>query len=853
MFGERKNTAEQTTMLLLEDGEQLVSRIGYNDKIPTNPVRQVNGSVSYTKKHGLLNLTTVRLALSVDGVICDEAFDGHGIPLKNIRMVFPLKKDQVRVHYIGYHPKYNIPIRYQKIYKLTNNDAVQVCSQISDAIIQHTKNTTSDNKRLFLFESEKINKQTEATARKLDGIFYVTNMGLYFEDRREGLGFEMPYTMYKSAELYTSTIDVKYNEMHNDGTIHVHEFQVRPDNNSKAIFDEIKTQYNSSTASNTHDFESLEKTFGEMDGAALRQIMYGKNKDAPKVYPEMAWGTQTIGICDYPGYNLQKYIGALADKKWGDTTRPDVKWCFCSGHFKKDTLYGKSGWDLPKWHLNGVNRKEILENPEKFYTQYDEEGWHLHADFHFRMYEMMLIKAALFSDVSLDVIGEHSEEYLSMIESYQKDFDYHRESEMELFSWNKKLEEFQKQIDSGISKEQYVEITKSSDYIECLEQCEKYQKIRSEYTNKNNSGSKWDGKVEFDFNSYHFDQKYRDITLKEFHSMLRKIYDEWKKNIPLQEFTDDTDYSWINYCLEHVPYTTKEMAFFGNAKDDMIAELARSDGVKKSLSSFRVPENIPKDDIFSSDCWFDKEKNTWFSRCDLPEKVKSVATISRDDSARKYGVYAWGFEESLIKMIHGIPAVSIPYDVFPGEKVPEESRYTLLSYVNEDQITAEMESDRTRTVSHVENAPYTHTFSQRGLSDDESLKENVTKAFEKYKKTKIIDDTSYPPYYVHCNVLEYITVEPRIELSNDGCRNMSTPAEKKYDESRCSLEYSYMEANYPDKLLPLFERVRKHMFGIITFCDTIIHKEDFDDVQKEYDLLFGVSQKEINVLPTVPV
>jgi len=854
MFGKDKPLEQQTQMVLLENDETLINRIGCKHKKITH---FTDGSKKAKNLNGVLNITTKRVAVSVDGVIEDNAFAGYGIPLKNIRMVFPLKKDKIRVHYIGYNEKYNISVRYQMIYDLEQKESQNICQQITDAIINNTQNTASENKRLFLFSGEKIIKQVNCTTRKFEGIFYVTNLGLYLEDHSNGLAFEMPYSMYHKSGLHNNTVVIQYNEMHDDGSIKVHEFQVRPDSDSNGLALAIKKQYNSSNANSEHDFESLKSMFGNLSGEELRQILYKKpSHSTPKITPQTTWADYSFSNTDDNSYNLQKYIGYLADKKWGDT-RPKVKWCYCSSWFAKDTLFGQRASALVGCHINGENRKRILDDPEKFYTEKGHMEWHQGADFHFRQYEMMLVKAALFADVSLDVIGGHTDEYLSMMEKFQKDFDYHREAEMSLVEWHNKMESFKEKIKNAKDKDDYIKITKSPEYVKCVEQHTEYKKIRSQYTDKKDSHyNSWDGKVEFDFNSTYWEKTYRDSTLKEFHTVLRKIYDEWKKNIPLQDFTDDVDFSWLQYCLENVPYTTKDMAFFTNAKDDIRASLARSDGVKKSLESFRVPDEIPPEDIFSSDCWHDKKKKMWFSRCELAEKAVSVATISNDDAARKWGYFALGFDESLVELKHGIPAISIPYDVFPNEKVPEEKRYILLSYVREDQITPQMEKDRFRTVRYIENTPYTFTFKQKGeWAENETNKKLAIAAYEKYKKTGINDqETSGPPDYVSVNVLEYLTVEPREGLRNDGFNNFSTPVELTLVEKRSEpKEYSFMNIDYPDSQLPLYERIRKHIFKTLTGQPVVTYKDDFENVKKEYDLLFGSSRQESQILPTVQV
>lgn len=543
MFGKDKPLEQQTQMVLLEDGETLINRIGCNHKRITH---FSNGSRKVKGLKGILYITTKRIAVSVDGVIEDNAFSGYGISLKNIRMVFPLKKDKIRVHYIGYDPKYNIPVRYQMIYDLEQKESQNICQQITDAIINNTQNHSSENKQLFLFPGEKIVKQVSCTTRKFEGIFYVTNLGLYLEDYNNGLAFEMPYSMYYKSGLRNNTIVIQYNEMHDDVSIKVHEFKIRPDSDSKEISDIIKKQYNSSNANSEHDFESLKSMFDNLSGEELRQVLYKKPSHSTlKITPQTTWADYSFSNTDDNSYNLQKYIGYLADELWGDT-RPKVKWCYCSSWFAKDTLFGQRASALIGCHINGENRKKILDDPEKFYTEKGHMEWHQGADFHFRQYEMLLVKAALFADVSLDVIGKHSEEYIFMMEKFQKDFDEHREAEMSLVKWHNKLEEFKKSIDTVKTKEQYMKITKSPEYLECVKQHTNYKKIRSQYTNKNDSEyDSWDGKVEFDFNSTYWNKTYRDGALKEFHTMLRKIYDEWKKDTPLQDFTDDADYSWL--------------------------------------------------------------------------------------------------------------------------------------------------------------------------------------------------------------------------------------------------------------------------------------------------------------------
>ena len=850
MFG-KTHLDQQTKMVLLEDNESLIDRIGcWHERI----LHYTDGSQKSKSIKGVLNITSKRIATSVDGTIENNAFSGYGIPLQNIRMVFPLKKDKIRIQYIGYHPKYQIPIRYNKIYELFGSDSPDVCKQITNAILENTENTSSENKSLLLFPDEKIVKQVKCTSRKFEGIFYITNHGLYLEDYTKGLAFEMPYSMYQKSGLRNNTVVIQYNEMHDDGSIKMHEFEIRPNIESELVSKIIKKQYFASNAKGDHDFESLHSIFKSMSGAELKQILYQKSENPAKLYPNASWVEYTLGVTSAQSNSLQQYFGYLADEKWGDV-RPKVQWCYCSNWFTKDTMFGQRAHDLNLYHINGKNRKSILEVPEKFYNRITNNMGHFHADFHFRQYEVFLIKAALLADVSIDVIGKHSAEYLEMVKAFQKDFDEHREAEMNLVKWHDKLEKFKESINNAKTKEKYLSITKSDEYVKCVEEHKKFKEIRSKYTYKNDSNNDyWDGKIEFDFNSYHWNETYRDGALKEYHTMLRKIYDEWKKKTPLQDFTDDADFTWLEWCAENVSYTTKDMVFFTNAKEDIAASLARSEAVKKSLDSFRIPEDIPKDDIFSSDCWHDKKKQMWFTRCELADKAESLAIISKDDTARKYGYFALGFPEELIEMKHNIPAISIPYDVFPGEKIPDEKRYILLSYVREEQITEQMNKDRSRIVSHIENAPYTDTFEQAGISDNDGSKKLSIAGYEKYKKTGVFDNiTSSIPYSVEFRALEYITVEPREGLQNDGFNNLSTPIELPLVEKRNSLKYSFMGTDYPREQLPLYERIRKHTFKTLTGQAVITISEDYENVKKEYDELFGMSQQESQILPTVQV
>jgi len=190
------------------------------------------------------------------------------------------------------------------------------------------------------------------------------------------------------------------------------------------------------------------------------------------------------------------------------------------------------------------------------------------------------------------------------------------------------------------------------------------------------------------------------------------------------------------------------------------------------------------------------------------------------------------------------------------EMFPEEKRYILLSYVREDQITVQMEKDRVRSVKYRENAPYAYSLSQYGMwAENEENRKLKTSHYEKYKKTGVNDHhTSYPPSYVDVNVLEYLTVEPREGLRNDGNHKFSTPTELILVEKRNELEeYSFMNMDYPDTPLPLHERVRKHFFKALTGQPVVTYKEDFEDIKKEYDLLFGSSRQESQILPTVQV
>ena len=141
------------------------------------------------------------------------------------------------------------------------------------------------------------------------------------------------------------------------------------------------------------------------------------------------------------------------------------------------------------------------------------------------------------------------------------------------------------------------------------------------------------------------------------------IYDEWCKNVPLEEFTDDYDDAWIHYLLNKLntlqgrdpirPDTA--VLTYGELQE----ELQIRDRNRTTLSNFSAPDDIPREHVYNN-CWYDERHKTYYVQDDnLSERLQSLADSDPDYSQTMIGRRVWGFAKEHVRMFCGFPSVKV--------------------------------------------------------------------------------------------------------------------------------------------------------------------------------------------------
>ena len=855
--------------------------------------------LEYNKK---LNLTVFRLVSSHMGKIKDEIFDEHmGIPLEYIQMITPVKKNVILVQFVmRYYGRHDTDIHMKHQYMLKNNDAVEIADKLKESLTRTFTYTANDHGRLLT--KEKIINTFPALADKGDGILYVTRESLYFELSKQGIQFQIPYLMYRQCVMNKNTLVIKYEETHTDGKNHEHEFKLQLEH-IKSAYDLITKSHLESLARRDIQFEYLEGRFSHMSGKDLKKILVEKRKDAPQVNNFSGFYRRIIFQCNKNALELEEYVYKLAQRMFGHT-RPKTEWCYCSLSFPRESIWGVRdgnpglGAGRPSWcvGMDGSRRYD----PEEWYKTMPQ----INADYPFITLEARLVLCALLADVPLETIGTHTESYLQMVQEFQKDFDEHRQAEMDFVEAHIKIKEMDTQ---AVDAESYKHLLKNPDHEKYVHQLEECKKTRERYypkshrtppfmngsTDPHSKFQELYNDVDFNFTYHHWKKTYATRMEVELLTLSRRIYDAWKKDIDLENFTDDSDPSWIHNILAEYPYPKRYATVLPDMKSAIEKEFQRSEGVKKSLESFSIPD-IPTDDITNNDCWFDRKLDMWFTMCEKAYLASKFAAMQPDESRTSCGYVALGFKKEQVTMIHGFPAVQIPYDVFPLNgpndpyHIPQRKRYVIItavpsssskilqktnftenpvpSVVSDDvkpivkyPITKEMLIDSNYTVRITENAPYSNTIKTYFKAD----KQLIIDQCDYLKKTGKFGGDYVNPVPLFLPILEYETLEPELGIMNGGLmidnplytiynprpspdelvrngmmRGVPTCAES--DDSPLSIAVKInaerLGENYPSKLLPLYERLRRHLFSVTTLCGVLTKPTDYNDAVQEFSI-----------------
>ncbi len=139
------------------------------------------------------------------------------------------------------------------------------------------------------------------------------------------------------------------------------------------------------------------------------------------------------------------------------------------------------------------------------------------------------------------------------------------------------------------------------------------------------------------------------------------IYDEWCKNMPLENFTEEYDDKWISYLLEklntkqgHDPIGINNMIL---NYEKLQEEIKIRDRNRTTLANFAAPENIPAEHIWNN-CWYDEKHKIYYVQDDnLDERLQNKADSDPDHSQTMIGRRVWGFAEDQVTMFCGYPSV----------------------------------------------------------------------------------------------------------------------------------------------------------------------------------------------------
>ena len=904
MFGRKKSgsAVKGGTKLMMESEHLLEKYLLKGDKI--------------------LNMTDTRLVSSHKGKMKDDVYGDHmGIPLENIQMVTPIKKNAILVQFTMRYDKFKTDMRLKHQYNLKNNDAILIADEIQNKLEEMFSYPANEDGRLLT--KEKILHTTQALSEKGDGIFYVTSESIYFEFPKHGLSFMLPFTMYRECTVEKNTLLIKYDELHTDNKKHEHQHKFRF-KKIKPVHELLTKTYAESAARRDERFEYLEEKFSVLSGKELKKILVEKRKEPAILRNYSGLTARTTLQCNDNALELEEYAFKLAERIFADT-RPKTEWCYCSLSFPRDSVWGIRDAD----RLVGVGRPDWCVDPDGT-PSYDPKEWYekmpkVNADYHFIVMEARLVLCALFADVPLETIGTHTDSYMGMIQEFQEDFDKHRAAEMNYVEAHIKLKEMDSSAETA---DAYKHLMKNPDHDKYVHQLEESKEIRESYypkthrsppftsgeTNEHTKFREQYSDVEFSFAEYHWKETYAKRTEIEFLTLSRRIYDAWKKNVELENFTDDSDPSWIRNIFAEYPYPERDAAVLPDLKKIIQNEFQRSEGIKKSLESFNI-DGIPTEDIINNDCWYDRKREMWFSKCEKAQLASGVATMQSDEARKTCGYVALGFKKEDVTFIHGFPAVKIPYDVFPIQhpnlpyRVPQRPRYVILTtvpssmkvqktniiqtqdvkpvsenlnqtptadatFVTKYPLTEEMQRDANYLVKFSENTPYAKTIKDCFGLD----KETVIDSCENIKKMGRFTGAKCFPSILFIPILEYETVDPELGIMNSGmmiddpplviCNPKTSPDElvrngmirgvpasaESDDSPLCvavRMNAQRLDENYPTKLLPLYERLRRHLFSVTTLCGVLTKPSDDTDTIQEFNMKQSIPQEE--VLPHVDI
>ena len=283
----------------------------------------------------------------------------------------------------------------------------------------------------------------------------------------------------------------------------------------------------------------------------------------------------------------------------------------------------------------------IIENPDyiKYMNLHVEHTFGFHA-LKFSLLDFDIIQSCKLAGLDIDVIKDISAEELQYRKEAQEYEVQYRKLYIKAKMYKDELEILEKTCQSA---DDFKKLHKSKEYTKLQDMIKEIE--------SNPILADADERV----------AEFVGKALQAFDRRVRKIYDEWCKNNPLQEFADEYDYKWISYLLQklnttqgHKPLDTGKLSY-----DILQEELNVMDRNKTTLANFSAPDGIPQEHIWNN-CWYDESHKIYYTQDDnLDERLQNKADSDPDHSQTMIGRRVWGFAEDQVEMFCGFPSVKV--------------------------------------------------------------------------------------------------------------------------------------------------------------------------------------------------
>ena len=630
------------------------------------------------------------------------------IKLEDIICVFPYKKDVIRVQWRSKNdkmPLYHHDFLFVRDFKLDLKAMYQdkeirekacaaICRKIIDQICSIHKRETNDG-WFVLQRHESVDRKFPARTKHGKGMAYVTNLGISFEHESKGMMFWMGFQQLVSWDVYKSK-SVRL----------IHEYVFRWKNTGKTEL--LETNF---------DFRIEDKTDPILICDVIRKCFSGSGVDAVRDREEILSIMDTWQSKDFLDYGtFSWYTASVTDtiQSLQNIYRGSFKAIPTKLSDSEDRAKMFIARKYQKYCLWYVREKLLVDLEPVVATQeYNQlADCKTYPSIEIQLMNLMFRCHAL--RIPIEKIFKVSESFKETIQKGNENVQkWAKIIDSQKFHVEKKSQIYKRY--EGLGNPDDCE--KDKEYIFCKNQVEKYslKEFASEswITSTQNSprfnpqGQRLvddDGKhLNSDYPEYYTENMtwimdyHTDSRDAIFGDMLREMYDIWKQDRPLTDYTSDYGLSWMDHHIAHFPYDTAKIYYENSIAK---APITKSDlkGIKdkavnnaKKLESFVSPVGILASDMLSADCFYHHEDKMWFTR--NPEVIpllSDVATVSANECESKYGFVGLGFSEEKVKMINDIPAVICTENVVASIECAQKPVPILLKFITEEEMTLEL-------------------------------------------------------------------------------------------------------------------------------------------------------------------